>query len=605
MSAMQLGGPVEPLRPINAACLLSQPIDALERLATRLRRTPLDARGAGPKLKVAVLSSFLTDYLVDMLRLMLTRWGFDADIVAAGYGQLLHEVFDAGPALASAPAIVFFLPSHRDLRHAPDAGKAGPEDAARAAAQEAAFWAGALARIPCPTVMLSFAPPSCRALAEADGLMPGGLGRHARQTSLALADLLPSSAMLVDAEALRARLGPDGDDPRLYALCKQPFGMAALPEVADTLAAAAAAVLGRARKVLVLDLDNTLWGGVVGDVGVEGLTLGPETAEGEAFTAFQLYAQALARRGVILAVCTKNNEDIARDAFRGHPAMVLREQDIAVFMANFDDKATNLRRIAQTLNVGLDALVFVDDNPVERAWVARELPEVWVIDLPEDPAFYCAAVERAKPFPVHRVTPEDLARGESYRALAAVRRQGAAATDIDGFLRDLAPVATIEAVDQGTIDRIVQLIGKTNQFKLNPTVFTHAQIRDGADGVIALRLSDRLQDYGIVAVAVTARDGDALVLRNWVMSCRIFGRRLEHVMRGALCDLAARAGAARIVTDYAPSAKNGLVPGILMALGFVARGDGRFEASPGGDDVLAHHMTIRDERQVLAEQAVA
>ncbi len=151
----------------------------------------------------------------------------------------------------------------------------------------------------------------------------------------------------------------------------------------------------------------------------------------------------------------------------------------------------------------------------------------------------------------------------------------------------------------------MRLIGKTNQFKLNPTVFTHAQIRDGADGVIALRLSDRLQGYGIVAVAVTARDGDALVLRNWVMSCRVCGRRLEHVMRDAPCDLAARTGAARIVTDYVPSAKNGLVPGILTALGFVARGDGRFESSPFGHPAMAHHMTIRDGRQVLAEQTVA
>jgi predicted enzyme involved in methoxymalonyl-ACP biosynthesis len=195
-----------------------------------------------------------------------------------------------------------------------------------------------------------------------------GLGWHIRQVNLALAESLPRSVGLVDAEALQIRLGATAHDPRLHAICKQPFAKEALPEVAGTLAASAVALVGRARKVLVPDLDNTISGGVVGGFGVEGLALGPEPAEGEAVIAFQRYALSLARRGVILAVCSKNIEDVALLAFRAHPAMVLQEEDIACFTANFQDEAINLRLIAQTRNVGMDSLVFVDDNPVERSW---------------------------------------------------------------------------------------------------------------------------------------------------------------------------------------------------------------------------------------------
>jgi FkbH-like protein len=360
--------------------------------------------------------------------------------------------------------------------------------------------------------------------------------------------------------------------------------MSALPEVADTLAAAVVAKAGKARKVLVLDLDNTVWGGVVGDIGKDGLELGPETAEGEAFTAFQSYARALGQRGVILALCSKNNEALAMSAFREHPAMVLKEKDIAAFVINFEEKATNIRRIAETLNVGLESIVFADDNPIERAWVRKQLPEVAVVELPENPACYAAAVEAEKLFPTIALTTEDLARNQSYRAIAVTRAASEQALDMDQFLRDLDPVALLEPVSDGSIDRIVQLIGKTNQFKLNSSIFDAAEIRQRAAYTIALRLRDRLQDYGIVAVAVTSPDGDSLRILNWVMSCRVFSRRLEHAMVDVLTRLARRACGSSIVLDFQLSAKNGLVPGVLKQLGFS-------ETSPGRYAVALDHPT--------------
>ena len=362
------------------------------------------------------------------------------------------------------------------------------------------------------------------------------------------------------------------------------------------MVAALCGLLGKSRKVLVLDLDNTLWGGVVGDDGLQHIELGVETADGEAFVAFQKYVKNLSRRGIVLAVCSKNRDEVARSPFREHSAMVLKEDDISCFVANFTDKATNLRHIAKTLNLGLDSLVFVDDNPVERALVRAELPEVLVVELPEDPSGYAHAVEASKAFPLRALTSEDLGRVASYRAMSVVR-EGVAVpgTDMETFLAGLEPVTHVEKVNATTVDRIVQLIRKTNQFKLNLNGFEEADILAGADGVVALRLADRLQDYGIVAIAVTRPDAGVLQIRNWVMSCRVFGRRLENVMLEVLRDLARRQGCGSLAADYVATPKNVILPEVLLRIGFVA--DANVYSAPlEGGSGEPHHMQIIDRR---------
>jgi FkbH-like protein len=546
----------------------------VERLGRRIAKAIAAGRFADGKVRVAVLSSFLTDMLADALQAMLLARGVAAEVVRGPYGAVATDLLSP-QSIARDCNLLFILPTHRDLGFAPLAG-CTREEADAAVTREAGFWKELWDRTDKPIVQLSFDPPPARRLFEADGFQPGGLLRHVRRVNQELADTAPARVALVDAEQLAMRLGSDWHDTRTYHLCKQPFAPSAVPEVADTLAAAAAGLLGKARKVLVLDLDNTVWGGVVGDVGVQGLVLGKETAEGEGFVALQTYARALAGRGVILAVCSKNREDIAREPFRTHSGMVLKEDDIACFVANFDDKATNLRRIAKTLNVGLDSLVFVDDNPVERAWVKQEVPEVMVVDLPEDVAQYCAAIEQAKPFPMHRLTAEDLARNASYRARTEVLEAQTGATDMGSFLAGLEPVAVVEPVSDGSLDRIVQLIAKTNQFKLNPQTFTADEVRARADGVFALRLKDRLQDYGIVAIAVVEADGSDAVIRNWVMSCRVFSRRLEHATLELIRGYATRHGTTRVRAPFKLSAKNAVAQDCLVDLGFTTDGAGNY-----------------------------
>ena len=545
--------------------------DELQAIGRRIRKAVAAGSGDSAPLRIGLISSFLTDMLADGLTASLARRGIVAVLEPAPYGALPGQLL-AEEAPFPDCDLVFILPTHRDLLHRPLPGATG-EEAARAASAEADFWASLWRKLSCPIVQLSFDPPPARALAEADGLLPGGLLRHVRETNARLFEAAPATIAPVDAEALAAWVGPAWHDARTYALCKQPFANGALGELAEALAAAAAGLLGKARKCLVLDLDNTLWGGVIGDVGLEGIALGMEMAEGEAFVAFQTYVRALAARGIVLAVSSKNQHEIALEVFRSHSGMVLKEEDIACFAVNFEDKATNIRRIAETLNIGLDSLVFADDNPVERGWVKQQLPELLVVDLPAEPADYARAIEAARAFPLHRLTSEDLQRGRSYRVLAVQAAAAASATDLDAFLAGLEPVATLEPLSAATSDRILQLVRKTNQFKLNPRVFTLDELEVPERQVLALSLADRMQDYGIVAVAVCEPGEGTLEVLNWVMSCRVFSRRLEHVMLSALAQRARAVGAGLIRAPFVPSPRNEVARTFLTALGFRALGE--------------------------------
>ncbi|MGB8402251.1 HAD-IIIC family phosphatase [Bradyrhizobium sp.] len=565
----------------------------LKRLGRQVRKAISAGQFSSPTLKITILSSFLTDLVVDLLPVFLLRHNVIAEIRKGPYGSIATEILGRPIDDAHQPDLSILLPTHRDLGFFPSPGSSTTE-ADAAVTEEVKVWTNLWSRLSRPIVQMTFDPPPTRALAEADGFLPGGLLRHVRKVNFALADAAPARLAFVDSERLASQVGAAWHDPRLYQLCKQPFSMSVLPELADRIASAAAGALGRSRKVLALDLDNTLWGGIVGDVGLEGLVLGPETAEGEAFVAIQNYAKALASRGVILAVCSKNQHDNAIEPFRSHAAMILREDDIACFLANFEDKATSLRRIAATLNVGLDSIVFVDDNPVERAWIARELPEVLVVDLPKDPAEFCQAIENANAFPLFRVTEEDVARNASYRARSQTIAMGQSAGDIDSFLASLDPVAQVEPVSPASLDRIVQLVAKTNQFKLNPGLFTSEQIAANNDGVLAIRFKDKLQDYGITAIAVTDLEGEELVVRNWVMSCRVFSRRLEYATLELLRRKANKRGASSISLNYQPSSKNGIVKDVLSDLGFVPQGGGGRFVAPVRASVpqTKHHIEI-------------
>lgn len=340
----------------------------------------------------------------------------------------------------------------------------------------------------------------------------------------------------------------------------------------DLLVRLVAADRGLSYKCLVLDLDNTLWGGVIGDDGLQGIQLGQGNALGEAFVAFQKHALALKRRGVILAVCSKNEHKNALEAFEQHPEMVLRRSDIACFMANWDDKAANLRKIASTLNIGIDSLVFVDDNPFERNLVRQELPQIAVPEISEDPAFYIRAIADAGYFEGVAITNEDRERSGHYQANAEREVLRESSTDMASYLAGLNMELICHPFDDLGLNRVTQLINKTNQFNLTTRRYTEAEVRatmlDPDSVTLQARLIDRFGDNGIIAILIAQVQKGVGFIDTWLMSCRVLGRGVEEACLNFLAEECKMLGAKQLQGEYRVTAKNGIVRDLYSRLGF-------------------------------------
>jgi FkbH-like protein len=315
----------------------------------------------------------------------------------------------------------------------------------------------------------------------------------------------------------------------------------------------------------------------VGDVGPQGIVLGPGSAAGEAHAALQRYARLLRERGVILAVCSKNEHVLAAAAVDGHPEMQLRLDDFAAFIANWNDKSDNLREIAARIGIGLDSLVFLDDNPVERARVRELLPEVAVPELPADVAGFERCLAAAGYFETVSFTHDDRRRAEQYHANAAREMLRESAPGMEEFLRGLEMQLEYGPFAQVDLARVTQLINKTNQFNLTNRRHSGEEVARFAAEPRALtlqfRLADRFGDNGLVSVMIfhqSASQEDSWDLDTWVMSCRVFGRCLEYEAMNIAVEQARRRGARTFFAEYLPSARNGIVSGLYAQLGFIA-----------------------------------
>jgi FkbH-like protein len=349
----------------------------------------------------------------------------------------------------------------------------------------------------------------------------------------------------------------------------------AAPMYGELLARVIGAQRGLSKKCLVLDLDNTLWGGVVGDDGIEGIVLGEGSPSGEAHAALQRYAKHLKERGIVLAVCSKNDAAIAEQAFGNHPEMVLRRSDIASFVANWEPKALNLQQIATNLNLGLDSMVFVDDNPAERAAVRAALPMVAVPELPGDVAQYVRCIADAGYFEAVAFTVEDRLRAEQYTANASRALELKSSNSLEEFLAGLQMTTVFGPVRDLDLSRVAQLINKTNQF--NPTTRRYSAeevakfCADASCVALQFRLLDRLGDNGLVSVIILRQDAvesDVLNIDTWVMSCRVFGREFEFETMNIAVETARQFGARALRGEYIPTPKNGVIKDLYSKLGF-------------------------------------
>jgi FkbH-like protein len=391
--------------------------------------------------------------------------------------------------------------------------------------------------------------------------------------NLELGARLPSYAHLCDIEFLSNRRGNlESTDERTWFESKQPFAAALLVDVAREYAHVMSRIGVSPKKVLVLDLDNTLWGGVIGDDGLEGIELGTTSPRGEAFRDFQKYLLELSKRGVLLAVCSKNDHDKAAEPFEKHPEMVLRMEDIVCFKANWEPKSDNIRQIAADLNLGIDSLVFVDDNPAEIEIVNQFVPEVATVWVGDDPAEFTRRLKDSRHFEARSVTSEDLQRVHQYQQESERQQLLTSSTDMESYLRSLEMVGTIKSFNTLDAPRIAQLVGKSNQFNLTTRRRTEAEVLDvTADkqySAFTVRLADRFGDHGLIAVIIGQKRGRDFYIDTWLMSCRVLKRQVEENVLNKIVFLASARGCTRIIGEYIPTAKNGMVRDLYAKLGF-------------------------------------
>ncbi len=524
----------------------------------------------GHPMQVLVLGQCTTNYLPPVMTAWAWAEGMQVTVRDGAYDQMLQELM----ALETAPDVIVLLPWHQRLL-ADDARNAEQRiademDFLRAVWQQ-------VARLKSKLLQVSYDWTGPGTAGYALSTQSGAIAL-VQQVNAAMRAALPANTFFIDLESISAMQGKKAFyDARNDHWLKQPFSPLGLSMLARHLASGLRMMTGGRKKVLVLDLDNTLWGGVVGESGPLGIIIGGE-GEGAAYLAFQKHVRRLRETGVLLAVCSKNNADDAREPFEKNDRMKLRLDDFAAFHASWEGKPDSLRQMAIELNLGLDSFVFFDDNPAERAHVRAELPEVTVVEVPQEPAHYIQALEESLAFETNGLTETDALRTSQYAAESQRRSSMSASASPADYLSSLEMKAEVLEINHHNLDRVVDLITKTNQFNLTTRRHSRAAVEEmvAAERSVcfAVSLADKFGDYGIVSVVLAvALDDMTLRIDTWLMSCRAMGRTVEHFVMNQIAAKARQASYERVLGEYLPTPKNVPVQTLLPDFGFLKNND--------------------------------
>lgn len=584
-----------PFNEVRAALSGNRSLEQIFNLGNRLAAAAPPP--ATPTQRVAVIGNATLDYLRRAVACAIAAEGFFPVMYQAPYGALVQEILDPASTLhAFTPDLIVIAPSARDLIAPLPIGAAATEvDAAleTIVMLYRNLWS-TLAASGVRIIQHTLVPPANRYRGPAERLAPAAPAAQVRRLNDIFLEAGRGLVHFLDLEQLASTIGVrEWSAERFRYSAKLDFNPRYLPEYLAPFRASWRAANARAKKVLALDLDNTLWGGVIGDDGLEGIALGPASAAGEAFEDWQRYIKGLAERGVVLGVCSKNAPEIAVSGF-AHPNSVLKRGDFAAFECSWADKAAALRRMANELNLGLDSFVFADDNPAECDLIRQELPAVAVVHLGTDPTRFVESFDAGCWFDLPSYTSDDLGRSAAYTARAAALAQASEATDIDAYLAGLAMKGRLYRPDEADMARVAQLEQKTNQFNVTTRRYSEAAIRGlmarSDTTVLALRLADRFGDHGLVSTLIAFKEDDAVRIDSWLMSCRVFSRTAEQYMLRGLIEQARLMGATWLIGEYVTTSKNGVVAELYPKLGFVPRESGFFarDLSAGVEDLRTH-----------------
>jgi len=510
------------------------------------------------KVRVAILASSTATHFHPVLKFWLAKEGFDAEIYEAEFGTIQQMVLDdKSPLYAFGPDVVFLFTNYRDVKGGVD--------------QFVHLWKALQQRSSSHIIQNNADIPYHRIFGNYDALAGGDL--HAlRQFNLNLTDAVLPGVTILDMDFLASVWGRrKWHEARFWYHSKHAFDLDATGLVAHQAAKIIAALKGVAKKCAVLDLDNTLWGGVIADDGLEGIELGSGPA-GEAYVEFQKYLLKLKERGIILAVCSKNEEEIAKEPFLKHPDMVLKLEDIVIFKANWTDKAANIKEIAQKLNIGIDSMVFIDDNPMERDFIKSSLPMVTVPALTSDPSDFIPIISSGCYFETVCVSDEDRARSGYYRSNLQREELQGKFSNIEEYLAGLNMEMSVGLFDDFHRPRIAQLINKSNQFHLTTTRYSESEIASIGQSRtkfgLYFKLQDRFGDNGLISAVILEEQQGFLHIDTWVMSCRVLSRGVEEFILSEMLAFAGDRGNKKLIGKYIPTAKNKLVADLYRRLNF-------------------------------------
>lgn len=564
---------------------LSYPFDSdvLLRKQKSLRRRLLDRETISYiDKKIAILGGTTTSDFKNLLEIFLLASGIRPFFYESEYNKYYEDaVFPNDTLEAFAPDIIFLFTSVANLVHIPNLADDAVEAEKKLEAEYQRYetiWQRLAAKYSAIIIQNNFDPPPFRPEGNLEATLPQGLTRFvaALNEKLAAYATTHDGFYIHDLSRVSAEIGLAKWHNRFqYHAYKFAMNYDVIPDVAWSAARLIRAILGKTKKVLVLDLDNTLWGGVIGDDGVNGIALGHETPTGEAFTEWQQYVRHLKERGVLLAVCSKNEEETAKEGF-SHPDSVLHLEDFVAFHANWEPKNINIRQIAHELNLGLDSFVFIDDNPAERAIVRESVPEVSVPEVdPQDISSYIRAIEGNGYFDTASLSADDFRRSQTYHENRQREELAASVTNYDDFLRSLQMEAEVGVFRDVYFDRIAQLTNKTNQFNLTTRRCTLADIRQMTDDknyiTLYCRLKDKFGDNGLISEIIAEKRGDKAHILLWLMSCRVLKRGVENLMLDELVARARETGCKTLVGYYFPTKKNKMAADMYRDFGFTLR----------------------------------
>lgn len=582
---------------IRAAATAALDINGLARLAKTIRK--LQSRPAALKplnpFRLCIISNGTTDYLEAALIATAPRFGISLEVISTAFDQAIQEAIDPRSLLhAAKPDAVLVALDYRGLGLQSVLGDS--EQASQvvdAAILHLKTIQAGLRRSNATGIFQTLATPPELVFGSIDANIPGTLRSLCDELNTRIRkEFSQGESVLVDCATLAETVGLSRwHDPMQWGLARLPCALTMVPLYADHVCRTIAALRGLSRRVLVLDLDNTLWGGVIGDDGIGGIAVSQGDATGEAHLALQHYALELRKRGIVLAVCSKNDDDVARRPFKEHPDMILKEAHFAIFQANWTDKASNIEQIANSLELGLDSFVFVDDNPVERELVRQKLPGVAVPELPADPALYVRTLAAAGYFEATAFTEEDRKRAAFYQGNAQRLSLLSSESDLDSYLESLSMKAVFAAFDDVSLSRVTQLINKSNQFNLTTRRYTEAEVAamelDPSMYTLQVRLADKFGDNGLISVVICRRGGSVWNIDTWLMSCRVLKRRVEEAVLNQLVIAGRQQGITELSGRFIPTGRNGLVQDHYANLGFT-----QVEEQGTADESTTWHLRL-------------